>query len=91
MLLVKRSWMMGRFLVGCEMIVLSLQLELDYMDVSLRYTSQDGSWYAGIYARNVGDEDHVYAYYRTDPTIGNFANGVAIDPKIVGINFGINF
>jgi outer membrane receptor protein involved in Fe transport len=65
--------------------------ELDYMDVSLRFTSKDESWYAGIYARNLTDEDHIYAKYRSDPTIGGFANGVAIDPKIVGINFGINF
>ena len=61
------------------------------MDFSLRFTSKDESWYAGVYARNVTDEDHVYAYYRSDPTIGGFANGVAIDPKIVGINFGMNF
>lgn len=65
--------------------------ELDYLDVSLRFTSKDESWYAGIYARNLTDEDHIYAKYRSDPTIGGFANGVAIDPKIVGINFGINF
>ena len=65
--------------------------ELDYMDVSLRFTSKDESWYAGIYARNLTDEDHIYAKYRSDPVIGGFANGVAIDPKIVGINFGINF
>ena len=65
--------------------------ELDYFDFSLRFTSKDESWYAGIYARNLTDEDHTYAYYRTDPTIGGFANGVAIDPKIVGINFGVNF
>ena len=65
--------------------------ELDYMDFSLRFTSKDEKWYAGFYARNLTDEDHVYAYYRSDPTIGGFANGVAIDPKIVGINFGINF
>ena len=65
--------------------------ELDYVDFSLRFTSKDESWYAGVYARNLTDEDHVYAFYRTDPTVGGFANGVAIDPKIVGINFGINF
>ena len=65
--------------------------ELDYLDFSLRFTSKDDSWYAGIYARNVTDEDHVYAMYRADPTVGGFANGVAIDPKIVGINFGVNF
>jgi outer membrane receptor protein involved in Fe transport len=65
--------------------------ELDYLDFSLRFTSKDESWYAGVYARNLTDEDHIYAKYRSDPTIGGFANGVAIDPKIVGINFGINF
>ena len=65
--------------------------ELDYLDFSLRFTSKDESWYVGAYARNLTDEDHVYAYYRSDPSIGGFANGVAIDPKIVGINFGVNF
>ena len=29
--------------------------ELDYMDFSLRFTSKDESWYAGVYARNVTD------------------------------------
>ncbi|MEK9650073.1 MAG: TonB-dependent receptor [Gammaproteobacteria bacterium] len=64
---------------------------LDYLDFSLRFTSKDDSWYAGVYVRNVTDEDHIYAKYRSDPTIGGFANGVAIDPKIWGINFGVNF
>ena len=33
----------------------------------------------------------LYAKYSTDPTVAGFANGVAIDPKIAGFNFGINF
>ena len=65
--------------------------ELDYIDVSLKYTAADDSWYAGVYVRNAGDEDHLYAKYSTDPTVAGFANGVAIDPKIAGFNFGINF
>jgi hypothetical protein len=45
----------------------------------------------GAYVRNLSDSDHIYAKYNTDPTIGGFANGVALDPKIMGINFGMNF
>ena len=48
-------------------------------------------WYVGAYVRNLGDKDHVYGYYTTDTTVGGFQNGVAIDPKIWGINFGRNF
>ena len=58
------------------------------VDVSLKYTAADDSWYAGVYVRNAGDEDHLYAKYSTDPTVAGFANGVAIDPKIAGFNFG---
>jgi outer membrane receptor protein involved in Fe transport len=61
------------------------------VDVSLRYQPIDGDWYIGAYIRNLRDDDHVYAYYATDPTVGGFSNGVAIDPKIMGINFGMNF
>ena len=65
--------------------------EYDVVDLSLNYTPNNGDWYVGAYVRNLDDSDHIYAKYNTDPTIGGFANGVALDPKIMGINFGINF
>ena len=65
--------------------------EYDVVDLSLNYTPNDGDWYVGAYIRNLSDSDHIYAKYNTDPTIGGFANGVALDPKIMGINFGMNF
>ena len=65
--------------------------EYDVVDLSLNYTPNNGDWYVGAYVRNLSDSDHIYAKYNTDPTIGGFANGVALDPKIMGINFGINF
>ena len=61
------------------------------VDVSMRYQPNDGDWYVGAYIRNLRDDDHIYAYYATDPTVAGFSNGVAIDPKIMGINFGMNF
>ena len=61
------------------------------VDVSLRYEPVNGDWYVGAYVRNLRDDDHIYAYYSTDPTVAGFQNGVAIDPKIMGINFGMNF
>ena len=60
-------------------------------DLSIKYTPASEDWYVGAYVRNLGDKDHVYAYYATDVTVGGFQNGVAIDPKIWGINFGRNF
>ena len=51
----------------------------------------DADWYVSAYVRNLSDSDHIYAKYNSDPTIGGFANGVALDPKIWGINFGMNF
>ena len=57
----------------------------------MRYQPNDGDWYVGAYIRNLRDDDHIYAYYATDPTVAGFSNGVAIDPKIMGINFGMNF
>jgi outer membrane receptor protein involved in Fe transport len=65
--------------------------EYDVVDLSLNYTPNDGDWYVGAYIRNLSDSDHIYAKYNTDPTVGGFANGVALDPKIMGINFGMNF
>ena len=65
--------------------------EYDVVDLSLNYTPNNGDWYVGAYVRNLDDSDHIYAKYNTDPTSGGFANGVALDPKIMGINFGINF
>lgn len=61
------------------------------IDLSLRYTPTSENWYVGAYVRNAEDTDHVYAYYSTDPTVGGSQNGVALDPKIIGINFGMNF
>ena len=61
------------------------------MDLSLQYTPSSEDWYVGAYVRNVGDNEHVYAYYSTDVTVGGFQNGVAMDPKIWGIKFGRNF
>jgi len=60
-------------------------------DISLRYQPNDGDWFVSAYVRNLGDNDHTYAYYATDPTVGGFSNGVAIDPKIMGIAFGMDF
>jgi outer membrane receptor protein involved in Fe transport len=60
-------------------------------DMSINYTPTSEEWYVGAYVRNLGDKDHVYAYYSTDVTVGGFQNGVALDPKIWGINFGRNF
>ena len=65
--------------------------EYDVVDLSLNYTPNEGDWYVGAYIRNLSDSDHIYAKYNTDPTVGGFANGVALDPKIMGINFGMNF
>ena len=61
------------------------------VDISLRYQPNNGDWFVGAYVRNLRDDEHVYAYYASDPTVAGFSNGVAIDPKIMGINFGMNF
>ena len=61
------------------------------LDLSLRYTPVSDDWYVGAYVRNAEDTDHVYAYIAASPQVGGFANGMALDPKIVGINFGMNF
>ncbi|MDB9907686.1 TonB-dependent receptor [Gammaproteobacteria bacterium] len=65
--------------------------DVSLTDISIKYTPASEEWYVGAYVRNLGDEDHTYAYYSTDVTVGGFQNGVAIDPKIMGINFGRNF
>jgi iron complex outermembrane recepter protein len=65
--------------------------DYDVVDLSLKYTPNNADWFVGAYVRNLSDSDHIYAKYNTDPTIGGFANGVALDPKIMGINFGMNF
>nr|MBC8222090.1 TonB-dependent receptor [SAR86 cluster bacterium] len=65
--------------------------DVSLIDLSMKYTPVSEAWFVGAYVRNVGDEDHIYAYYSTDVTVGGFQNGVAIDPKIFGINFGMNF
>ena len=65
--------------------------DVSLTDLSVKYTPASEEWYVGAYVRNLGDKDHVYGYYSTDVTVGGFQNGVAIDPKIWGINFGRNF
>lgn len=65
--------------------------DVSLIDLSMKYTPVSEAWFVGAYVRNMGDEDHIYAYYSTDVTVGGFQNGVAIDPKIFGINFGMNF
>ena len=65
--------------------------DYDVVDLSLTYNPNDADWYVSAYIRNLSDSNHIYAKYNSDPTIGGFANGVALDPKIMGINFGMNF
>ena len=65
--------------------------DYNQLDLSLRYTPSNEDWYVGAYIRNAEDTDHIYAYYSTDPTVGGSQNGVILDPKIIGINFGMNF
>tara|TARA_E500000178_G_scaffold64162_1_gene61191 strand:+ start:143 stop:3022 length:2880 start_codon:yes stop_codon:yes gene_type:complete len=65
--------------------------DVTMMDISARFTDASDTWYVGAYVRNLGDEDHVYSYYTGGVTTGGFANGPAMDPKIAGINFGMNF
>jgi outer membrane receptor protein involved in Fe transport len=65
--------------------------DVSLIDLSVKYTPVSEAWFVGAYVRNMTDEDHIYAYYSTDVTVGGFQNGVAIDPKIFGINFGMNF
>ena len=65
--------------------------DVSLTDLSIKYTPANEEWYVGAYVRNLGDVDHTYNYYSTDVTVGGFQNGVAIDPKIWGINFGRNF
>ena len=65
--------------------------DVSLTDLSVKYTPASEEWYVGAYVRNLGDVDHTYNYYSTDVTVGGFQNGVAIDPKIWGINFGRNF
>jgi outer membrane receptor protein involved in Fe transport len=65
--------------------------DVSLIDLSVKYTPVSEAWFVGAYVRNMSDEDHIYAYYSTDVTVGGFQNGVAIDPKIFGINFGMNF
>jgi len=65
--------------------------DVSLTDLSIKYTPASEEWYVGAYVRNLGDVDHTYNYYSTDVTVGGFQNGVAIDPKIWGINFGRNF
>ena len=65
--------------------------DYNQLDLSLRYTPSNEDWYVGAYIRNAEDTDHIYAYYSSDPTVGGSQNGVILDPKIVGINFGMNF
>jgi hypothetical protein len=65
--------------------------DVSLTDISVKYTPASEEWYVGAYVRNLGDVDHTYNYYSTDVTVGGFQNGVAIDPKIWGINFGRNF
>ncbi len=62
--------------------------EWDVWNGSIRLQSQDDSWYAEAWIKNILDEDYVTGSYLTDMTSGSFRNLFLLDPSDRGLHAG---
>lgn len=53
--------------------------------------SEDGTWYAQAFVKNIGDKDHITGGYFTDASSGNFTNVFLLEPRTYGLQLGARF
>ncbi|MDA0976261.1 MAG: TonB-dependent receptor, partial [Proteobacteria bacterium] len=61
------------------------------MDLLVRYTPNSDDWYAGVFVKNLRDQQHLN-FVRENSNVGGGALlGAFTDPRIYGIEFGAKF
>ena len=63
----------------------------DTMDLLIRYTPNSDDWYAGLYLKNVRDQQHINALRESSNVGGGSLLGSFTDPRTYGIEFGAKF
>ena len=61
------------------------------MDLLVRYTPNSDDWYAGLFVKNLRDQQHINALRESSNVGGGSLLGAFTDPRIYGIEFGAKF
>ena len=61
------------------------------MDLLVRYTPNSDDWYAGVFVKNLRDQQHINALRENSNVGGGALLGAFTDPRIYGIEFGAKF
>jgi hypothetical protein len=65
--------------------------EQDTMDLLIRYTPNSDDWFAGIYVKNLRDQQHINSLRESSNVGGGSLLGSFTDPRTYGIEFGAKF
>ena len=60
-------------------------------DLLVRYTPNSDDWYAGLYIKNLKDEQSINALRESSNVGGGSLLGSFTDPRTYGIEFGAKF
>jgi iron complex outermembrane receptor protein len=63
----------------------------DTMDLLVTYEPNDGDWYAGLFVKNIRDQQHLNALRPASNVQGGQLFGSFTDPRIYGVQFGAKF
>lgn len=63
----------------------------DSMDLLVRYVPNSDDWYAGLYIKNLRDQQHINALRENSNVGGGSLLGSFTDPRTYGIEFGAKF
>ena len=63
----------------------------DTMDLLIRYTPNSDDWYAGIYVKNLRDQQHINSLRESSNVGGGSLLGSFTDPRTYGVEFGAKF
>jgi len=61
------------------------------MDLLVRYTPNSDDWYAGLYIKNIRDQQHINALRESSNVGGGSLLGAFTDPRTYGFEFGAKF
>ena len=63
----------------------------DSMDLLIRYVPNSDEWYAGLYIKNIRDQQHINALRESSNVGGGSLLGSFTDPRTWGVQFGAKF
>ena len=63
----------------------------DTMDLLVTYQPNEGDWYAGLFVKNIRDQQHLNALRPASNVQGGQLFGSFTDPRIWGVQFGSKF